>query len=334
MNESTEDIEKLSGMTGDLTVSISGGKDSTATYLHLLETGFLENWEARGGKVVRVFADTGWELPETYAYIERLERTIGKIHRVAVWVPGPDESKPEGFDFLAPMWKSTDKRMAADRHAMAKSFELRLGRYSPMVRLICHWAWFPMTKNRWCTDNTKKLPLVAYLQQLDSPVNVVGVRAEESRARAGYKTLEWSDDWDCWMWRPIKHFTLADVVSIHKRYGISPNALYLQGTGAARVGCAPCVNSNKANLSWLAGHHMDRLDLLGDLEKALDAVTGKTHTWFAGKNGDGEFEGWPVETAIEWAYTARGGRQHVLFRGEDEPGCTQWGLCEVPTREE
>lgn len=38
-------------------LSVSGGKDSAATSLHLTERG-IDHW--------RVFADTGWEHPATY----------------------------------------------------------------------------------------------------------------------------------------------------------------------------------------------------------------------------------------------------------------------------
>jgi 3'-phosphoadenosine 5'-phosphosulfate sulfotransferase (PAPS reductase)/FAD synthetase len=78
----------------DLVVSMSGGKDSTATYLHLLEQGVFDRVERAGGTVRRVFADTGWELDETYAYLDVLAARFGPIDRVALWVPGPNEDPP------------------------------------------------------------------------------------------------------------------------------------------------------------------------------------------------------------------------------------------------
>ena len=57
-------------------VSVSGGKDSTATLLALRES----NIPPRAA-----FADTGWEAPETYAYLATLERLLGiTIDRVGV----------------------------------------------------------------------------------------------------------------------------------------------------------------------------------------------------------------------------------------------------------
>ena len=50
-------------------VSLSGGKDSTAMLLMLLE---------RGEPVADVvFFDTGWEFPEMYEYLEKLEAFTG-----------------------------------------------------------------------------------------------------------------------------------------------------------------------------------------------------------------------------------------------------------------
>ena len=61
-------------------VLISGGKDSTATLLKLLE----QNTEVEG-----LFCDTGWEHPYTYQYIKELEKfTNVKIH----WVKNEEKS--------------------------------------------------------------------------------------------------------------------------------------------------------------------------------------------------------------------------------------------------
>lgn len=53
-----------------LIVSMSGGKDSTATALALREAGLPFRM---------AFADTGWEAPETYAHLDYLRGVIGPI---------------------------------------------------------------------------------------------------------------------------------------------------------------------------------------------------------------------------------------------------------------
>ena len=333
-------IEAIAG-GADLSVSMSGGKDSTATYLHLLESGTLEAVEKAGGKVYRVFADTGWELPATYAYLDELEARFGKIHRVATWVPGPNEAPPAGYDHLEPIWKTERGGVAgamhADRWAYARLLETRFGRYSPMIRLMMEWRKIPMSSRRWCTDDTKKRPQVGFLATLNSPINCIGVRAEESRKRAAAPEYEWSDDYDALVWRPIHAWKKSDVIAIHQRHGIAPNPLYLQGEGSGRVGCGPCVNSGKDDLRWLATHHPERIALVQELERVMgemgtareEAGAGQPYWFTLSKKVGKKTVDWavPVATAVDWAQTARGGRQVVFWRPPTE-GCAEWGLCE------
>jgi len=56
-------------------VSVSGGKDSTATLLWILEGRQKEY-------IIPIFCDTGWEMDETYEYLDYLENRLEiKIHR-------------------------------------------------------------------------------------------------------------------------------------------------------------------------------------------------------------------------------------------------------------
>lgn len=260
-----------------LVVSMSGGKDSTATYLHLLESGVIERHLAAGGDVRRVFLDTGWELDETYAYLDELETRFGRIERAALWVPGPGEAPPSGYDHLEPLWATLGKAMAADRWALAKVFEARMGRYSPMVRLLLHKAVFASSQRRFCTDETKRRVVRGYLERLDDPVNALGLRAEESEARARLAEVEFATDWDVWLWRPILRWSRQDVIDIHLRHGLAPNPLYLQGSGAGRVGCGPCVHTGRQDMRWLLQNHPGRLDLLADLEDTIGAMGDAPH---------------------------------------------------------
>ena len=50
-------------------VSISGGKDSTACLLYMLE-------RVNKDDVIPVFMDTKWETDETYEYLEYLEKAL------------------------------------------------------------------------------------------------------------------------------------------------------------------------------------------------------------------------------------------------------------------
>lgn len=329
MNLVEETIER----GGDLVVSLSGGKDSTATYLHLLESGTLDRVVAKGGLVRRVFADTGWELPATYDYLTDLEARFGPIDRVATWVPGPNEEPPAGFHTLAPIWVTprggVDGLMHADRYAFARIIEARLGHYSPLVRLMMEWRKVPTGVRRWCTDDTKKRPIVAYLKQCSDPLNAIGVRAEESPKRALQPAIEWSDDYDAVVWRPIHSWLKADVINIHARHGLAPNPLYLQGDGAGRVGCGPCVYSGDDDLRWLAAHHPGRISILRDIEQILadmnDDRLAKVCWFHVSKNGKAH----PIDVdyAVKLASDDLNGDAPLLFAATRSPGCEDWGLC-------
>lgn len=331
----------------DLVFSLSGGADSSSAYMHMLESGYLAAWEAAGGRVLRIFMDTGWELPETYAYLSRLESHFGKIHRLAMWVPGPGESKPDGYDFMQPAWATPGKTMEGDRWAMARMIETRLGHYSPMIRLCLHWAKVPTSVRRWCTDYLKMQPAVGFMATCDDPVSVLGIRADESKKRAKQPPWEWAPDFDAWIYRPIKWWTKADRIAIHQRFGIAPNPLYLEGEGAGRVGCAVCVNSGKDDVRWVYRHHPFALEILALLEQCLAEIDsprdlsflergasdlhpewGHSPRWFTLSLNGKEWQV-PVETAVFWANTTQGGRQSMLFRPPEEPGCSVWGLCDT-----
>ena len=74
-------------------VSLSGGKDSTAMLLMLLE---------RGEPVADVvFFDTGWEFPEMYEHLAKLETFTGlKITRLRARLPVGVETEKSPFDWM------------------------------------------------------------------------------------------------------------------------------------------------------------------------------------------------------------------------------------------
>lgn len=299
--------------------SVSGGKDSTAMCLHLQELGVTYE---------PVFMDTGWENAETYRYLrDELPQHIGPIRWLRSTVP-----------------------LSAELEAIAQEFEARMGHYSAMVRWILKKGMFSSGRRRFCTQELKIRPMAAYIESLDvDAVNTVGVRAEESSARAALP--EWEEPGsasmiDADVWRPLIRWTVDDVIAIHHRHGVTPNRNYL---GAARrVGCWPCIRSTKAEIRNIADTDPDRIAIIRDLEAMVGklardraAANGATlengPAWFQApvSSEDNPFPAWPIDKVVEWSRTARGGRQFELFAArEHELGCTRWGLCEMVTREQ
>lgn len=326
-------------LAGDFScvVSISGGKDSTGTNLYLEEIGVFDAIAKHGGELHHVFADTGWELAETYDFLPTLERRFGLLDRVALHVPIRGEVAPPGYTHLEPLWKTErggdEGYMHGDAAAFARLIEARLGHYSPLIRLMMEWRKVPTAVRRWCTEDTKHRPIIGYLATLPNPINVIGVRAEESRDRSLQPVAEWSDVHDALVWRPIHHLRKVDVIDIHLRHGMTPNPLYLQGHGAGRVGCGPCVYSGKEDLRWLTAHHAERLRILAEIEELLSALnpprlekTGQLPRWFHRAEGSKAIP-IPVAEAVRIASDDLGGDAPLLFEPTRHPGCLQWGLC-------
>jgi len=297
--------------------SVSGGKDSTAMCLHLKEEGI---------PYVPVFLDTGWENAKTYEYLrDYLPSVIGEI-----------------------TWLTPEVKLPAKLEPLAREFEDRLGHHSAMIRLILKKGIFPNRVRRFCTQELKVFPIKRYLQSRDDEViNTIGIRAAESLARSKMPEWEWSEGYDCHIWRPLIQWADQDVIDIHHRHGVLPNPNYL--AGSKRVGCWPCIYASKKEIHYLAEHDPDRLELLADLEKAVTGLAkarcekrGETFTgkraWFQNMmpkrdpiTGKRAGDCWPIAKVVEWAKTKHGGRQYELFMPpQRDQGCMRWGLCDLP----
>lgn len=281
-----EVMEKLNGRT--VVCSISGGKDSTAMALYLTRDLGIPD-------VRFVFADTGWEHPDTYSYIrEVLTPLLGHI----AWV-----GYPGGMQALVrqrEMFPTRLRRFCTD--------ELKM---KPIARYISN-----------VQDDGEEV------------VSAAGVRAAESAARAKMPEWEWSDGLDCEVWRPLITWSEQDVIQMHQRHGVAPNPLYLKGAGVARVGCWPCIHSRKSEIRKISEMTPEVIDTIRHLEELVaigvsrkikergETLDGQLPTFFYGTNGYT-----PIDEVVAWSKTAHGGKQTELFAPETEPGCVRWGMC-------
>lgn len=277
-------------------VSVSGGKDSTAMCLNLLEQGYSTS------DFERVFMDTGWEDAGTYQYLDELEKTIGPIIRLKADIQVKEEYKE-----------------------YVEYFETKLGWESQFIRRLFKYQFPPTRRMKWCTTELKIKPVKEYFDSLeDDFVNLVGIRKEESARRSKMIEWEFNEYLDCWVHRPLIDWKEEDVISIHQRFGIAPNRLYLNGS--YRVGCYPCINSRKEEIKLLPNK---RIEIIRELEDILTKLrkkrTGKDLpiTFFSSKSIEPMF----IDQVMEWSRTTRGGVQLELFSTE-EPTCVKWGMCE------
>lgn len=275
--------------------SVSGGKDSTAMILALREAEIPARF---------VFADTGWEASETYAYLDTLRASLGIVIDV-VGVPG---------GMLAKIRK---------RHG------------------------FPGRMQRWCTRELKLEPLRAYHDKINGgeTVSVIGVRAEESAARAAMVDLNDDELWGGWIWRPLLRWSVVEVLAIHHRHGIPVNPLYLRGHD--RVGCYPCIFARKEEIRLLGEHDPKRIDEIEALEAEITISRAAANveqpgryahpkaTFFQTRGVEvGPEVGQGIRELVEWSKTDRGGRQLSLLAPVPSGGCMRWGLCESPKDDE
>lgn len=284
-------------------VSVSGGKDSAALAAEMKRLA-----EDTGIEVRYVFADTGWEAPETYEYLATMERVLGiVIDRV--------RSEEGGMVDIA-------------RHKAG--FPHRRGRWcTEKLKVIPVGAYHDRVGEELGTDT----------------VSVVGIRAEESDDRAAMAEFEFDQKWDGYVWRPLLGWAVSDVLAAHHRVGLPVNPLYKRGH--ERVGCYPCIFEKKAGVKLIAEHSPARIDEIDALELEFTAERARRNasgegdfahpraTFFLSRGAvgaRGEFPPTPIRDVALWSRTSRGGVQLRLIQESPDSGCFRWGMCEPPEK--
>ena len=301
-------------------VSVSGGKDSTATYLLALEQ--------TGGDFEAVFADTGNEHEATYEYVARLhERTGGPKVQVVKADFSRDLARKKAYlesgrPTSRTVWPWTEDRV---RDALAAGLEPSGIPFLDLCRAI---GMFPCRSQAFCSQRLKRFALhaLAHQPRIDAGYHVVswqGIRAEESPRRACYPMWEVSPESDdVTIYRPLMGWTVEDVAAMHRRHALPLNPLY--GMGFSRVGCMPCININKQNIRLIATLFPDHIKKISNWERQVKALSrcGVSSFW----------RGKQIDDVVRWSMTRRGGRQFDMLALAGPPTsevCVYaGGLCE------
>lgn len=198
-------------------VSLSGGKDSTAMLLRMLEEGMRVD--------IILFCDTGLEFPEMYEHLAKLEKDIGRpITRILA--DHTFEYKLTQHEILVKHKKNGDQRNYRG------------------------YGW-PGPLNRWCTKEFKTLPREKFMRPLLERYNVieyVGIAADE-----GYR-LERKNNQQEQCRHPLVDWgmTEADCLQYCYDHGYDWGGLYKY---FSRVSCWCCPLQPLAELRILYEHY-------------------------------------------------------------------------------
>lgn len=282
-------------------------------YLYALE---------QGVEFAAVFADTGNEHEATYEYVRELPRITG----------GPEITWVKA-DFAEQIARKR-KRIVQEWPDKIASRALSVLHPTGIPFLdLCLWKGrFPGSRTRFCTSELKVIPTVEMviepeLQAGHDVYSWQGVRRDESRARSAALETEHQGG-TLWHYRPLVDWSVEDVFAIHKRHGVRPNPLYLQGM--TRVGCMPCIMARKAELHEIARRFPAHIEKIREWETLVHRAGKSGSTFFCCDKipGTSTTRG-AVDSVVSWAATTRGGQQFDMLKLLPPPVCSsEYGLCE------
>lgn len=311
-------------------VSVSGGKDSTATLLLaiILEAPNLQ----------AVFADTGNEHDQTYEYLDYLEQaTQIKITRVRSDFTQRIAGKRR---FIETKWRE----QGVAEHVVRAALDVLQPTGNPFLDLCIWKGRFPSRKAQFCTMELKRDPMleqivIPLMGKGDMILSWQGIRADESINR---RYLSECDEvgGGLFNYRPILKWDITAVFEAHRYMGIKPNPLYSQGMG--RVGCMPCINCRKDELREIALRFPEVIERIDHWERIVQQASKRgAATFFAGSNAKHPkgsiaymtalevMEIANIRQAVEWSKTSRGGIQYDLMIATDATACSSaYGLCD------
>ena len=256
-------------------VQFSGGKDSWAALLWLLEAGApkekMELWHQNvdgGDDADGAVASMDW--PVTHAYVKAVGKQLG--------IPVFFQWRGQGL---------IGEVRRKGRHMYPMFFEDLDSRGRTVVReegtkagLLSGRPGFPATSNdmntRWCSDVVKIQPsqkAILYSERFDHKILgrpprllfVTGERREESANRSLYSQLQphkthAPSKRHVDHWRPVLHLDEEEVWALMKRHKVQPHPAY--ELGWSHCSCFGCIYTHPTHwalMRKIAPRHFDRL---------------------------------------------------------------------------
>lgn len=196
-------------------VSLSGGKDSTAMLLHMLELGMPVDEIC--------FCDTGMEFPQMYEHLKKVE---AYIRRPITYL------KPEhSFEWYLRDVPVTTKRTMSKTTGLA---------------LPDHGYGMPGRKFRWCTSRLKNDPRKKHIRALSEKCDVVqyvGLAADETERLARPQNQDCRHPLAEWGW------TEAQCLQYCYDHGFTWGGLY-EGRSGLSCWCCPLQPYKELKMLW------------------------------------------------------------------------------------
>lgn len=217
-------------------VSLSGGKDSTAMLLLMIEKGMPID--------VVLTADTGMEFPEVYEHLAKLDRYLYKKRKIHITYL----RHPEGFEYL----------MFDEPKQKPTTIETRKQYGIPLFGN----GW-PGVKVRWCTGQLKTHLIEKEVNRLKGDreaIHYVGIAADEAYRikNKRYPLIEWG-------------ITEEDALQICYKYGFDWGGLY---EIYDRCSCWCCPFQRIDELRKLRKYHPDLWKQLQRMDRRALAQFG------------------------------------------------------------
>jgi len=249
-------------------VAFSGGKDSTAAFLYLLEQGVdparieLHHHNV-DGRVNGSSSSTLMDWPSTYGYCQAFARAF-KVPIFFSWREGGFEREILRNDSAtAPIyWQNPDGSLGTTGGSGPKGTRLKFPQVSSNL------------STRWCSPALKIDVGCAAIRNQErflgkKTLVVSGERAEESASRARYKAFEpdraTSSKRTVDRFRPVHGWTEQEAWSIVQRHRVQPHPAYR--LSFSRLSCMKCIFCG--DNSWASLRRIDPAGFqkLADYEK-------------------------------------------------------------------
>ena len=231
-------------------VAFSGGKDSLATLLWVIENYGKEN-------LVIIFCDTGWESLVTYEHITEIEKQIGIKFTVL------KSEKYKDFHDL-----SVKKKRVASTKARFCTEELKV---KPMIDFILslkeHCIVYQGIRKDESKSRSQMTQHCQYFKYYTQP------KREDKKGKLVYDNYRKKDvlahikEYSVEITRPIFEWTANQVFDFIKEKGFEANPLYKQGFD--RVGCFPCIMCRHKEIVNIAKKYPERIERIKELEEEL-----------------------------------------------------------------